>query len=293
MGDAEGVDDLEASCEIARRGGGPEYLRATGNLASILVCEGQLLRASELHREALAIAREIGYEEPTRWLSTEIAIDSEVGGAWDEARAMVDELIPGYAESPFWTEPQTRVCRARMAIAEGNVALAVADADRAVELVREGRSFQSLCDPVAFRARLHAELREFDAARPLVRELLETWSETRSGYLDQWVLEAWYAAWRTGDEARLGAAIDSMPPNAWLGAAASMIERDFPGAVAELDAIGAASCAALAGLWASEWLVEQGRAADAPFLERSLAFWRSVRASAYAHRGESLLAAAS
>jgi class 3 adenylate cyclase/tetratricopeptide (TPR) repeat protein len=294
MGDAGGVADLEASCEIARRGGGPEYLRSTGNLASILVCEGQLVRASELHREALAAAKEIGYEEPTRWLSTEIAIDREVGGAWEEARAMVDELIPGYAESPFWIEPQTRVCRGRMAIAEGNVARAVADADHAVELVREGRSFQSLCDPFAFRARLHAELRELDPARRLVRELLEIWTETRSGYLDQWVLDAWYAAWRTGDEARLEAAIKSMPPNAWLRVASSMIERDFEEAAGQLDEMGAASCAALARLWTSEWLVENGRPADAePFLEHSLAFWRSVGASAYAQRGESLRAAAS
>ena len=35
---------------------------------------------------------------------------------------MVDELIPGYAESSFWIEPQTRVCRARMLLAEGDVA---------------------------------------------------------------------------------------------------------------------------------------------------------------------------
>jgi hypothetical protein len=73
-----------------------------------------------------------------------------------------------------------------------------------------------------------------------------------------------------------------------------MIERDFTGAVDQLEEMGAASCAALARLWTSEWLVENGRAADAPqFLEPSLAFWRSVGAPAYAQRGESLLAAAS
>ena len=294
MGDPGGVDDLEASCEIARRAGGPEYLRGTGNLASILVCLGELRRARELHREALEIARDIGYEEPTRWLTTEIAVDLELAGEWDEARAIVDELIPGYAESPFWIEPQTRVCRARMALATGDVARAVSDADRAVVLAPEGRSFQSSCDPLSFRALLHAELGELDAAHRVVAELLGDWEETRSGYLDRWVLEAWYALWRTGDEERLRAAIGSMPPNAWLAPAASMIERDFAGAVAQLDAMGAASCAALARLWAAEWLVERGRTAEAStFLEASLAFWRSVGASAYARRGESILAAAS
>ena len=294
MGDAEGVDDLEASREIARRAGGPEYLRATGNLASVIVCQGQLRRAAELHREALQIAREIGYEEPTRWLSTEIAIDAEIAGAWDEARTMVEELMPGYAESPFWIEPQTRVCRARMEIAEGDIAQAVADADRAVELVAERRSFQSSCDPLALRARLHVELGELDAARRLVGELLDAWEETRSAYLHQWLLDAWYAAQRTGGEGRLATAIGSMPSNAWSAVVASMIDREFPVALAQLDEMGAVSDAALASLWASEWLVEQGRRAEAsPFLQRSLAFWRSVDASAYTRRGESLLAAAS
>ena len=294
MGDSGGIEDLEASCELARRGGGAEYLRSKGNLASILVCEGQLRRASELHREALAMSRDTGFDEPARWLSTEIAMDAERAGSWDEARAIVEELMPGYAESPYWIEPQTRVCRARIAIAEGDVAQAAADADRAVELVREGRSFQSLCNPLSFRARLHVELRELDAAHGLVEELIDRWVETRSGYVDQWVLEAWHAAWCTGEEARLGAAIGSMPPNAWLRAAASLLDGDFGRAAAQLDEMGAASCGALARLWSSEWLLEHGRSADArPFVEQSLVFWRSVGASAYAQRGESLLAAAS
>ena len=66
---------------------------------------------------------------------------------WQEARRMVDELIPGYADFPFWIEPQTRVCRARMLIAEGDVAQAVADANRAAALGREGRSFQRFVIP--------------------------------------------------------------------------------------------------------------------------------------------------
>jgi predicted ATPase/class 3 adenylate cyclase len=293
-GDNSGLADLEASREIARRTGGPEYLRATGNLASVLFNLGQLARATELHHEALAIAKGIGYEEPIRWLSTEIAVDHELAGQWAEAREMVDELIPGYAESAFWIEPQTRVCRARMLLAEGDIAMAVSDADRALELTEAGRTFQSQCDPLAFRARLHAELGELDAARGRTVEVLELWTETRSGYLDQWILDAWYAAWRTDEEARLDAAIVAMSPNPWMEVAAVLIRRDFAIAADQLDEMGAVSAAALARLWAAEWLVEQGRRLEASeYLERSVAFWRSVGASAYARRSESLLAAAS
>jgi hypothetical protein len=108
------------------------------------------------------------------------------------------------------------------------------------------------------------------------------------------VVEAWYATRHTGGEERFDAAIRSMPANAWLDVTSSLIGRDFAAAAVRLDEMGAASPAALTRLWACEWLVENGRRQEAAaFLEQSLAFWRSVGASAYTRRGESLLAAAS
>jgi tetratricopeptide (TPR) repeat protein len=294
LGDLQGIQELEASRELARRAGGPEFLRSSGNLASVLVTDGQLRRAADLHREALQIAKDIGHEEPRRWLSTEIAFDLVAAGDWGEAQRIVDELIPEYAESPFWIEPQTRVCRARMLIARGEIALALDDAERALELGTTGRSFQSLCDPLAFRARLHAELGELDAARRVTATLLDRWRETRSGYLGEWLLEVWYAALRCGDEGMLAGAVEATAPNAWAAVAADLIRRDFSRAAAKLEEMGALSCAALARLWAAEWLVEQGRRADAAgYVDASLAFWRGVGAVGYTRRGEALLAAAS
>jgi class 3 adenylate cyclase/tetratricopeptide (TPR) repeat protein len=295
LGEREGLDDLEASREIARGVGGPEYLRACGNLASTLECEGQLQRAAELHKEAFELAQEIGYEEPTRWLSTEIAIDHGLAGNWEEARRLVDELIPGYELSPFWVEPQTRVCRGRILIAEGAVEGAVADAERAVWLVEGKSTFQGLCGPFAFRARLHAELGETKEATRVVSELLDAWMQARSAYVEQWVLDLWRAAWTAGQEARLIAAVEACPISVpWLHAVEAFVEREFEGAATTLETIGALSGAALARLWAGEWLVEQGRHADAAVqLGRALPFWRSVGARRYVSRCESLLAAAS
>ena len=295
LGEREGLDDLEASLEIARRVGGPEHVRACGNLASVLACEGQLQRAAELHREGLQISQEIGYEEPTRWLSTEIASDQMLAGNWEEARRIVDGLMPGFEESPFWIEPQTRVCRARMLIAEGAVEDAVVDADRAVAGVQSETAFQGLCNPLAFRARLHAELGETKEAARVTAELLDVWKETRSAYLDSWLLDVWFAAWSAGEEARLTAAVGESPVAVpWLDVVSAFIERDFDKAAAQLESMAAISGAALARLWAGEWLVEQGRHADAAVqLERALPFWRSVGAWRYLHRCESLLAAAS
>ena len=42
LGDRDGLADLEAAREIARAAGGPEYLRACGNLASTIFGFGEL-----------------------------------------------------------------------------------------------------------------------------------------------------------------------------------------------------------------------------------------------------------
>jgi tetratricopeptide (TPR) repeat protein len=295
LGDNAGIADLEASCEIARRIGGPEYARALGNLASVLSVQGRLRRAAELHREALRVARDIGFEEPIRWLSTEIAGGLMLVGDWKEARRLADELIRGFEANPFWIEPQTRVIRGRMLIAEGAVADAVVDSERSLELVRGSNVFQSLCGPFAFQARLDAELGQTEDAARLLEELVDTWLETRAGYIDIWILDAWYAAMATGNETRLERAIEASALDvAWLTATTSLLRREIETAAELLEQMGAVSTAAEARLWGGEWLVEQGRREEASAqLERSRSFWRSVGARHYLQRSEALLAAAS
>jgi hypothetical protein len=264
-------------------------VRACGNLASVLVIAGDIRRSAELHKEALGLAREIGYIEATRWLGTEVAIDEALAGDWAEATRIVDEMIPTFAESPFWIEPQTRVVRARILIAQGAIADAVADADVAVELGHDGRIFQALCDPLAFRARLHAELGEPDAARRVMLELMDQWEESGSAYVDHWVIDAWFAAWRTETEEQLQQGIEARPKTPWLEAASALIRRDFDTATSRLEEMGAVSAAALAHMWGAEWLEEQGRDPRV-HLERALSFWHSVGAAGYIRRSESLAA---
>ena len=134
-----------------------------------------------------------------------------LAGNWAEARRIVDQLMPAYEESPFWVEPQTRVCRARMLIAEGAVEAAVADADRAVAVVEGKSTFQGLCNPLALRARLHAELGETKDAARVTAELLDGWKETRSAYVESWVLDLWFAAWSAGEEARVKTVVEEFP----------------------------------------------------------------------------------
>jgi hypothetical protein len=171
----------------------------------------------------------------------------------------------------------------------------VVDAERAIQLVRGSNVFQSVCGPLAFRARLHAELGEREDAARVSKELLDIWVETRSGYVESWIVDAWLAASTTNTEERLGAAIDGLALDLpWLDAVRLLIRRDIDEAAETLEKIGAVSVGAEVRLWGGEWLLEQGRHAEASVqLERSRAFWRSVGAREYLNRSETLLAAAS
>jgi hypothetical protein len=220
---------------------------------------------------------------------TEIALDLVLGGDWKEARRITDELIPGFEESPFWIEPQTRVCRARMLIAEGALPEALDDADRAVEVVRTSHAFQTMCDPLALRALLHAEAGEHRQAGELVDQLLDLWTARRSGYVIWWLLDLWYAATATGREERLQAVVDAYRVFPWAEIATALNRRDFDSAVAQLERMPAPLYAALVRMWGAEWLVAEGRDASSQ-LERSLQFWRDVGAQRYADRCESLMA---
>ena len=295
LGDDGGISDLEESRRIARDLSVAEFIRATGNLASTLIELGELTRATELHEEGFAAAREAGHLEPTRWLAVELAFDRLAAGRWEEARATVDELLPGFDQSPFWIEPSARVCAARLHLALGAVAEARGQAERAVERARISQNLQELSYPLGFTARLHAELGELDPARRLAHELVERWTATGSqGSTGDWLIELWLAAARTDGEDALRDALAPALQTPWVRAAGALTRREFAEAAEILGGIGARSEEALVRLWAAEWLLEQGRRAEADVeLERSLAFWRSVGATRYLSQGDALLAAAS
>ncbi|MFN2470423.1 MAG: AAA family ATPase [Gaiellaceae bacterium] len=295
QGDDGGLADLEASREIARGVSAPEYTRASGNLASVLVSLGQLERAAELHEEALQIVKEVGLLEPIRWLSTERAIDLSYVGRWDEARRIVDALIEEFEHSPFWIESSTRVCRAQMSLAAGALAEARSDAERSRAVARASGDVQQLGPSLGFGARLNAELDDMTGARELAEELLDGWRRTGfAGRAQDWVIELWFALWRLGREGQLGDALDASTPSPWTRATKALMGRDFASAAEIVGGLGANSVEALIRLWAAERLVEQGRRPEADAeLQRALSFWRSVGATRYVSRGESLLAAAS
>jgi hypothetical protein len=253
---------------------------------------GRLADAFGSQREALALAERMGFVEPIRWLRVEHIWELYLGGRWQEASALVDELLAEFAARPFWIEPMAHVYRARLDLAAGRDAVAADRVERILELARAAREFQIAGPSVAFAAGAYAEL---DAARvgPVADELLERWAAVGYGHtLDEWAVDIWYALWRLGRDDELRPPLERQAASPWRRGVVALLERDFVVAAEAYAAMGARPLEAAARLWAAEWLVQQGRRREADAqLRQSLEFWRSVGADRYVREGEALLAA--
>jgi hypothetical protein len=78
----------------------------------------------------------------------------------------------------------------------------------------------------------------------------------------------------------------------WREAALALADDDYPRAIEVYEATGAVTDVAAAQLYAARKLVEGGRRTEADaYLQPSLSFYRSVRATHRVRQGDALLAA--
>jgi hypothetical protein len=108
-----------------------------------------------------------------------------------------------------------------------------------------------------------------------------------------WMPDAAILLSQLGREAEFLAVPQPTDPTAWRRATDALLSGR-PGEAAEIySQIGAGPDEAYARLLAAELLLREGRRAEADIeLQQALAFWRSVGATAYMHKGEKLLAEA-
>ncbi len=294
LGDLGGLADLETSVLLARDRSAIEYVRACGNLGSFLVGVGRLDEAFRRQDEGLAASQRIGFAEPIRWLSVERVWQLYVTGHWKDARALVDQVLGDFGDTPFWIEPLAHVYRARLDLAAGDSDAARERVGRIVALARAATEIQIVNPSLAFAAYVQAELGEGDAGE-LVDELFAAWRTVAFGnLLGDWLVDLWSALRRLGREEELRPALDRHRGIPWRDGVAALLERDFGRAAATFAEIGALPSEAAARLWGAEWLVAQGlRAAADTELQGALSYYRSVGARRYVAEGERLLAAAS
>jgi class 3 adenylate cyclase/tetratricopeptide (TPR) repeat protein len=297
LGDRGGLEDLERSIEIADALNSIESARAYGNLASGLADMGELERSWETLAEARRRAERFGLDDWLLWLRGESAYPHYYTGAWDESVQILDELIEGFAEHPFWMETPCRLLRGQIRLARGDEAGAREDVEQALELSRAAKDPQVVWPSQAFAARSLASS-DPDRARALVTELLADWIAhgwPRSSEMS-WTPDAAIALSQLGREDEYIEAVTQAgaDPSPWRRAAVAFLSGDPAGAAEIYAEIGSGPDEAYARFRAAELFLRDGRRTEADVeLQRALAFWRAAGASAYVREGEVLLAEAS
>ena len=172
-GDPAGLDDLEASVELARETNSPETVAALTNLAGVHLYLGNLARSFELRNEARRAAERFGDVMLSRWLEVERAGELYWTGRWDDALEIVDALVASVeAGQPHYLESPSRVVRGRIRLARGELEHALADSDAALGAARRTRDIHVLYPALAFSARALVEAGDPARAAVPAEELL-------------------------------------------------------------------------------------------------------------------------
>jgi class 3 adenylate cyclase len=296
-GDLSGMGDLRESIDITLALNSPEAYRGLNNLASVTCSLGDQRRGEELHREALDVAERFGLAGPTIWLRAELVVDAYFAGRWDEAVGAADALIEQSEQgAPHYMEHACRNVRSVIRLGRGDVAGAVDDVLRSLELAEGIKDPQTLHPTRACVARvLLAVGRREDSSDQIDSLLVDVADEGVHGLAHSWTVDLAVAmAGLQREHEFLERAPTLAAPTLWLEAATLWAEGEYTLSAAVLDEIGALPLSAEARLLAATSLIDAGRRPEADEqLRQALAFFRDVGATHYVREGEALLAAAS
>ena len=283
-----GRAEIEEGITIAIRIGSVEAARGYGNLASLLVDQGDLRGAWKAQEQASELAQRFGAWWFTRWLRAERIFRFFFEGRWDELCEAAEETI---AEPTFNAIP-ARSIRAQVRLARDDVSAAAADAREAVQLALRAEDLQIVLPTLADAAFVLCGAGEREEAAAQVEDVLRRWRERDA--LSNWLWAPKLAATllELGRADEFVQAARRASSNAWMGAALALAREDFQSAADRYAEIGSLPDEAYARLRAAERLVGEGKGAGADVqLHRALAFWRSVVATRYIREGERLLGA--
>jgi len=288
-GESAGISDLERSLELAEAANAPrEILNSHNNLANMCWELGRLGEASEHLARGRRAAERYGNDQALRWLDGEDVFDFVRRGRWDEALAGADRFLEATAGSRNYLESAVREARAQVYLGRGELEQALADSERSLALAREAKDPQLLAPALLTRARALVDAGRSEEANTLLTELLGGHDAAL-----HWLHELPLLFVRLGREQEYLAALgDESQITPWTEAGRAAATGDLQRAAAIYGEIGVRAAEAHARLLAAERLIAEGRRAEADAeLRVALAFFREVRATAYAARGEALLAA--
>jgi class 3 adenylate cyclase len=295
LGDRGGLDDMERGIEIAASTGALGRLAtAYNNLSTMYGILGELDRGYELRLEGARVAEQISSPAQARWFLGVLSEYPYRRGEWDEALRMIDEfLAPVDAGEPHYLSWQVLARRAEIRLAQGATAEAVADAERALDLVAVLPDPQARYFTNALCAHVFAAASRREQAAVLVQAVRDDLLRGIGlSFAAIGLPSLALAAHRLGLLPDLVAALDQHVENPWIEVARRYGAGEFAAAAEMLAGMGSKPEAAEARLHAAAQLAAEGRDAEAgEQLQQALSFFRSVGATFYLREGEELLTA--
>jgi len=281
-GDFGGLDDLRDAASVAEEISSGEQLRALGNDASLRANLGDLGHARTLFEQTSDLAVKLGVSGYTLWCEAEFAQLDYLGGAWDDALAAADGFLAKAAD--YYIGVVARMVRAEILVARGEAAAGVAESERALAFARGAKDPQILYPTLAAHARLVALTGRTAEGHECANELLGL-AAARPFLATHWVLHLTLALDELGRRDAAAAVVAGLTATGWRDASDAYVRGDFAAAADFLATLGDRADEAYVRLRAAEG------GAGAAQLDRALAFYRGVGASAYVRRGEALLPA--
>jgi hypothetical protein len=275
-GDPAGVEVLEQAVEVADAIDSPESIRTRTNLAAMFQSRGELQRCFEVQARARRDAERFGIRRDILHLRIELVYECYWRGRWDEgsreAHAFLADVESG--EPHPVGETNCRYLRAHLRLARDDIAGALADSAKSVEIAREMPIWGYLALALVGRARVLLAAGRRDDADALVTEVLEQ-DLSEAPYAGPDIAVALAELGRGKDLPRV-----ATKPYAWFEAAKAYVAGDHVGAAGLYAEIGSLPDEADARL----------RSGIDSEVQLALEFFRSVGATRYIREGEALLA---
>jgi len=286
QGDPGGLADLEHGVALSEEQGSSHSIGWHVNLAYARSILGDLRRSFAATEAAWHAAERYGGAYDLRYIELARVAEDYWTGRWPEAMRVADTIVADAAAGArHYMECECRFWRGRIRLARGELAAALEDGERALELARESGDPQNLDPALAFGARVLLAADRPAEAGKLVDELL-------AGLAGR-LLNPDLGVDLAVDLVELGRpaeVLDDAPPSPWLEAARAFVAGD-PGRAARVYAeIGSRPDEAYARLAAARRLLGDGRLAEGRTeLDRALVLYREVGATAHLAEARELL----
>jgi class 3 adenylate cyclase/tetratricopeptide (TPR) repeat protein len=294
VGDPGGLLELEESVSLATEAKDiTGMIRAHNNLGVMSLILGNVDRGLAEVEESQRIAEHFGHRAFVRFgTGGPLLAHAIQAGRWDEGVRMADEFL---AEGTAHYQASIALAwRAVVRVARGDVAGAVSDAERALELSRPANDPQLKVTAAEMVAVVFLSAGERVRANETFQEALVALREQRQiGFPVVWLHGLAWVASVLGRADEVLEAVEHEPSDTpWLRAARAVAAEDFRAAAEIFAEMPVRAFEAFYRLRAAEQLVAEGRRAEADVqLQPALAFYRGVGATRYVREGEALLAA--